>query len=52
MRAGIIINDDKPLYFWILYDKDTDAPFMAKAVVESTPFGKLEAITTSIEVKK
>jgi len=50
--AGIIINDDKPLYFWILYDKDTDAPFMAKAVVESTPFGKLEAITTSIEVKK
>lgn len=50
--AGMIIKDDTPLYFWILYDKDTEAPFLAKAVVESTPLGKLEAITTKIEVKK
>ena len=50
--AGFLLDKDVPVYFWILRDKETDAPFIAKIEVESTPFGKLESITTKVEVKK
>ena len=39
------------IYFWILTDKKTDLPFVAKIFIKSTPLGKLEALTTKIEVK-
>lgn len=50
--AGFLLDKNKPIYFWILHDKQTGAPFIAKILVESTPFGKLESLTTKIEVKK
>lgn len=50
--AGFLLSKDVPVYFWVLKDKDTDAYFLAKIEVESTPFGKLKAITTNVEIKK
>ena len=50
--AGFLLNQKVPIYLWILRDKDTNAPFVAKVEAEKTPFGKLESYTTSIEVKK
>lgn len=51
-EAGFLINKDTPIYMWIMRDKESKAPFVAKIEVPSTPFGKLQAITTKIEVKK
>ena len=51
-EAGFFLNKDEPIYFWILHDKQTDLPFIARILVESTPFGAMETITTEIEVKK
>lgn len=50
--AGFLVDGKEPIYFWILQDKQTQAYFLAKILIESTPFGKLEAITTHIEVTK
>ena len=50
--AGFLIRNGSPIYLWILKDKETKAPFVAKVEVEKTPFGKLQSITTDIEVKK
>ena len=50
--AGFLLKKDVPIYFWVLRDEQTDAPFVAKIVVENTPFGKLESLTTKVEVKK
>lgn len=50
--AGFLLNGEEPIYFWILRDDKTKAYFVAKVLVETTPFGKLEAITTEIEVTK
>lgn len=51
-EAGFLLNKDVPLYFWVLNDKKTGAPFIAKAFIENTPFGKLNAVTTNLEVKE
>jgi hypothetical protein len=51
-EAGFMLKKDEPIYLWILRDKQTDLPFIARILVESTPFGELEALTTKIEVKK
>ena len=50
--AGFLINKDTPIYMWIMKDKETKAPFVAKIEVHSTPFGKLQAVTTKIKVEK
>ena len=50
--AGFFLNKDVPVYFWVLKDKTTNMPFIARILVESTPFGQLESLTTKIEVKK
>ncbi len=49
--AGFLINQDEPIYFWVLKDEKTKAWFVAKILIENTPFGKLQAVTTNIEVK-
>lgn len=49
--AGFLLNEDEPVYFWILNDKETGFPFVAKIFIKSTPLGELEALTTEIEVK-
>ena len=50
--AGFMLNKNVPIYLWILQDHQTRAPFVAKVEVQKTPFGKLLAYTTSIEVKE
>jgi len=50
--AGFLLDKDEPAYFWVLRDKKTKAYFFAKALIETTPFGRLEALTTKIEVKQ
>ena len=50
--AGFLLKKDEPIYFWILRDQKTDAPFVAKVLVKSTPFGKLESLATKVEVTK
>lgn len=47
--AGFLLNKDEPIYFWVMQDETTKAYFVAKILVEDTPFGKLEAITTKVE---
>ena len=49
--AGFLLNQDEPIYFWVLKDEKTKAWFIAKILIENTPFGKLQAVTTKIEVK-
>ncbi len=49
--AGFLLKQDEPIYFWVLRDEKTKAWFIAKILIENTPFGKLQAVTTNIEVK-
>lgn len=50
--AGFLLDQKVPIYLWILRTAKENAPFLAKVEAEKTPFGKLEAYTTSIEVKE
>lgn len=50
--AGFLLDQRVPIYLWILRTEKENAPFVAKVEAEKTPFGKLEAYTTSIEVKE
>lgn len=50
--AGFLLDQNIPIYLWILHEELTNAPFVAKVEAEKTPLGKLESYTTSIEVKK
>lgn len=45
------VSSDRPVYFWILEDKESKAPFIAKIEIESTPLGKLQVFTHNITVK-
>ena len=51
-EAGFLLSNDEPVYIWLLRDKQTDAYYVARILVESTPFGQLESLTTKIEVTK
>lgn len=46
------LTSDSPIYFWIMKDKESKAPFIAKIMVEETPLGKMNVYTTNIEVTK
>lgn len=46
------LTSDKPVYFWILKDEQTNAPFIARIKINNTPLGTLNAYTTKIEAKK
>lgn len=50
--AGFLLDPEEPIYFWVLRDNKTDEWFIAKILIENTPFGKLQAVTTKIEVKQ
>lgn len=50
--AGFLLKKDEPIYFWVLRNQETGAPFVAKVLVENTPFGTLESIATKVEVTK
>lgn len=42
---------DRPVYFWILHDKRSGLPYLAKIEIKTTPLGKLKAYTTAIVAK-
>ena len=44
-------TSDRPVYFWILQDKTSGLPYLAKIEIKSTPLGKLKAFTTAIVAK-
>lgn len=46
------MTSDSPVYFWIMQDEKTQAPFIAKVYVEDTPLGEMIVYTTKTEVKK
>lgn len=46
------ISSDKPIYFWLMEDKETKAPFIAKIEIKDTILGRLQVITSKIEVTK
>ena len=45
------VSSDRPIYFWILEDETSKAPFIAKIEIESTPLGKLQVYTKNIPVE-
>jgi len=45
------LTQDRPIYFWIMRDKQTNAPFIARIIVKDTPLGKLEVYTSKINIK-
>ena len=45
------ITSDRPIYFWILEEKRTKLPFIARAYIEETPLGELNVYTSQITVK-
>lgn len=46
------LTSDRPIYFWILRDEETNAPFIARVKINETPLGKMDVYTTKIEVTK
>ncbi len=46
------LTQDRPIYFWIMRDKQTQAPFIARISIKETPLGKLEVYTTQIKIKE
>ena len=46
------LTKDRPIYFWIMQDKKTKVPFIAKIKIDDTPLGELEVHTTNVEIKE
>lgn len=46
------LSSDRPIYFWILKDAASGAPFIARVKINETPLGEMNVYTTKIEVKK
>ena len=46
------LTPENPIYFWILEDKKTKLPFIAKIENKSTPLGKLKVYTQNIHIKE
>ena len=46
------LSSDRPVYLWILKDRESDAPFIARVKIDDTPLGELNVYTTKIEVTK
>lgn len=46
------ITSDRPIYFWILTDKQTKLPFIAQIEIESTPLGKMNVYTSNVTIKE
>ncbi len=45
------LTSDKPVYFWILPEPQSQKPFIARINVGATPLGELNVYTTKVTVK-
>ena len=45
-------SSNKPVYFWIARDKNTNYPFIAKIFIKDTPLGELTAHITNITIEE
>lgn len=45
------LTSQHPVYFWIMEDKKSQMPFIARVLVEDTPLGRLDVYTKNILVK-
>jgi len=45
------LTQDRPIYFWIIKDTQTNTPFIARITINNTPLGKLEVYTSNINIK-
>ena len=43
---------NKPIDFWIMRDKTTNRPFIAKVRIKETPLGELNAYVTDIKIEE
>lgn len=46
------LTSESPVYFWIMRDKESNLPFIARVKVGKTPLGEMNVYTTEIEVSK
>lgn len=46
------LTSERPIYFWIMDDTKSKAPFIAKISVKETPLGKLDVYAKKITVKE
>ncbi len=46
------ITSDRPIYFWILEDKQSKLPFISRIHIDSTPLGELNVYAQNITVKE
>ncbi len=45
------LTSDRPIYFWLMEDKDKKMPFIARISINETPLGKLDAYAKKITIK-
>ncbi len=45
------LTSKHPVYFWIMEDKESKLPFIARVSVEDTPLGRLDVYTQNISIK-
>ena len=46
------LTSEKPIYYWILEDKQSRLPFIARIEIDDTPLGKLQVFTQTIQTEK
>ncbi len=46
------VSSERNIKFYLMLDKATNLPFLAKMEIASTPLGKLEAYITDLEIKE
>lgn len=45
------LTSERPIYFWLMEDKDKKVPFIARISINETPLGRLDAYAKNITVK-
>lgn len=46
------LSSNEPVYFWIMEEKETNYPFIARAEIKKTPYGKLQVYTRKINFEE
>lgn len=46
------LTSERPVYIWIMQDKQTSKPFVAHIRIQDTPLGRLDVAATKINIKE